>query len=273
MRHSKTNMIFSFIRYNKFNGILFFKPFLLLALALLFWQIFSGFILPRFNPAASNILPTPFSVILIGWHLFKRGELLVHILASLRRVLIGFFLSALLGIFLGIWMGISRKIKSQFNTLIELLRMVPPYAWIPLILLWFGIGDKGVIFLIVITSIFPIIINTVNGIESVKIVFIQAAQSLGCQRKQELFFRVVLPVAISRIFLGLRIGLSFSWRALVGAEIIGSISGIGYLIRDSGNLGLPNLVVLGMLIIAAIGYILDFGIRVAGHYFLVWVES
>lgn len=261
-----------FKRRKKSRAIFLFANFLLLAVVLIFWQIFSTYIYPHFNPLASNILPAPSSVVSIGWDLLKRRGLFPHVLDSLGKVLIGFLLAAVSGISVGILMGISRKVKLQTETLIDLLRPIPPFAWLPLILLWFGIGDIGAIFIIIIATIFPIIIHTVNGIENTKIVFIHAAQILGCENKRELFLRILLPSALPDILLGLRVGLGFSWRVLVGAEMIGSVSGLGYLILDSRNLGLPNLALFAMVIIGAIGYALDFGIRRFGKLFLAWTE-
>lgn len=251
----------------------FFRHFLLLAVVLIFWQIFSCFIYPRFNPTASNILPPPSAVMSMGWHLLKNGRLLIHILASLRRIFLGFLLAAILGVPLGVAMGIFRNIRLQFKPLIELLRPIPPFAWLPLALLWFGIGDSESIFLIVIAAIFPIILNTLEGIEKIDIRLVHAAQSLGCQRKRELLLKILLPACLPAIFLGLKVGLGFSWMVLVGAEMIGSISGLGYLILDSRNLGLPNQALLGMAIIGIIGYFLDLGMRKLSNLILIWAES
>lgn len=251
----------------------FFRHFLLLAVILIFWQIFSCFIYPRFNPTASNILPPPSSVLSIGWELLKNGKLFVHILASLRRIIMGFLLAVVLGIPLGVLMGISRNIRLQMTPLIELLRPIPPFAWLPLALLWFGIGDRESIFLIVIAAIFPIVLNTVEGIDKIDIRLLHAAQSLGCQRKRELLLKILLPASLPSIFLGFRVGLGFSWMVLVGAEMIGSISGLGYLILDSRNLVLPNLALLGMAIIGVIGYFLDLGMRRLSNLILIWAEE
>jgi len=251
----------------------FLRHFLLLTVTLIFWQIFSCFIYPRFNPTASNILPPPSSVISMGWQLLKNGKLFIHILASLRRIMIGFLIAVVLGAPLGIFMGISKKIRIQVSPLIELLRPIPPFAWLPLALLWFGIGDKESIFLIVIAAIFPIILNSVEGVDRVDIRLIHAAQSLGCEKRRRLLLKIILPAALPSILLGLRVGLGFSWMVLVGAEMVGSISGLGYLILDSRNLGLPNLALLGMAVIGVIGYLLDFGMRKLSNLVLIWAES
>ncbi len=258
----------------KNSGIGFFlRHFLLLTVILILWQIFSCFIYPRFNPTASNILPPPSSVISMGWQLLKNGRLFIHILASLRRIMIGFLIAVVLGVPLGIFMGISGKIRMQVSFLIELLRPIPPFAWLPLALLWFGIGDKESIFLIVIAAIFPIILTSVEGIDRIDIRLIHAAQSLGCEKRRRLLLKIILPAALPSILLGLRVGLGFSWMVLVGAEMVGSISGLGYLILDSRNLILPNLALLGMAIIGVIGYLLDFGIRKLSNLVLIWAES
>lgn len=261
-----------FNRCKKAKKIFSYENLLLLGVILIFWQIFSIYIYPYFNPLAFHILPAPSSVISTGWGLLKRGELFPHVLASLSKVLIGFFLAAILGISVGVLMSISKRVKLQMETLIDLLRPIPPFAWLPLILLWFGIGNIGAIFIIIIATIFPIIIHTVNGIENTKIVFVHAAQSLGCENKTELLLRILLPSALSNIVLGLRVGLGFSWRVLVGAEMIGSVSGLGYLILDSRNLGLPSLALFAMVLIGTIGYGLDFGIRRFSKLFLAWSE-
>lgn len=259
--------------HKNLNITFFFKHFLILTAIIIFWQIFSCFIYPRFNPLASNILPAPSSVVSIGWHLLKRGELFVHILASLRRITTGFLLAALLGIPLGILIGVSKNAKLQLKPLIELLRPIPPFAWLPLALLWFGIGDRESVFLIVIAAIFPIILNTLEGMQKIDIRLLHAAQSLGCETKKELLLKIIFPAALPSIFLGLRVGLGFSWMVLVGAEMVGSISGLGYLILDSRNLGLPNLALLGMVIIGIIGYVLDLGMRKLSNLILIWAES
>jgi len=262
------------MKIGKDLGIKFFlKNFLLLTVILIFWEIFSSLIFPRFNPTAHNILPPPSSVIVTGWQLFQNGKLVVHILVSLKRILIGFFLAVILGVPLGVLMGISKKIRLQVAPLVELLRPVPPFAWLPLALLWFGIGDRGSIFLIVIAAVFPIILNTVAGIEKIDIKLLHAAQSLGCEQKDKLLIKIILPASLPSIFLGLRVGLGLSWMVLVGAEMIGSISGLGYLILDSRNLLLPAQAILGMAVIAMLGYLLDLGIRKLSSQILIWAES
>jgi len=261
------------MNHKNLNITFFFRHFLLLTGILVFWQIFSRFIYPYFNPTASNILPPPSSILSMGWDLFKNGRLFVHILASLRRIVMGFLLAAILGLPLGILMGISKNIRLQMAPLIELLRPIPPFAWLPLALLWFGIGDRESIFLIIIAAIFPIILNTQEGIEKIDVRLINAAQSLGCAEKRRLLLKIIFPASLPSIFLGLRIGLGFSWMVLVGAEMIGSISGLGYLILDSRNLGLPNLALLGMVIIGIIGYVLDLGMRKLSNLILLWAES
>jgi NitT/TauT family transport system permease protein len=152
---------------------------------------------------------------------------------------------------------------------VEVLRPIPPFAWIPFGLLWFGVGDEGAIFVIFIASVFPILLNTVAGVEAVELVLRRSGQCLGADGAR-LFRHVVLPRALPQIIIGLRIGLGFAWMVLVAAELIGSTSGLGYLILDSRNLGLPSLACMGMVVIGVVGYGLDVIIRRLERILLPW---
>jgi NitT/TauT family transport system permease protein len=203
--------------------------------------------------------------------MIRSGELIRHVAASLRRVVIGFSLAAVVAIPLGLSIGGWPRWGRQAITVLDVLRPVPPFVWIPFALLWFGVGDLETLFVIFITSAFPIVTNTVAGIEAVDPIHYRSALCLGASRIR-LFRYVVLPSALPQIMIGLRTGLGFAWMVLVGAELIGSTSGLGYLILDSRNLGLPALACLGMCVIGLIGYALDSTIRQIERKLLPWAS-
>jgi NitT/TauT family transport system permease protein len=235
----------------------------------LLWELIAGYIYPRFNPTSQNIFPPPTAVVAIGWDLLRNGELVRHIGISVTRVAIGFSVAAAVAVPLGLSMGAWPVWGRQVRVIVEILRPIPPFAWIPFGLLWFGVGNEQSIFVIFIASLFPILLNTVAGVEMVEPVLKRSALSLGADRFR-LFAHVILPRAFPQIMVGLRIGLGFAWMVLVASELIGSISGLGYLILDSRNLGLPSLAFMGMFVIGIVGYLLDVLLRRAEKILLPW---
>jgi len=227
-----------------------------LILFLILWHVFAVYIHPRFNPMAFNILPSPLMVVQMGVELFNRGQLLSHIWDSLRRVLVGFSLAVLVGVFLGSLMGLSQAIKGRLKAIIVILRPIPPFAWIPLGLIWLGIGDAEAIMVIFLSAVFPVALHTLYGIEKMDSRLKEAALSLGVSR-WGLFKRIILPGILPELFSGMRQALGFCWIVVVGAEMVGSVSGLGYLILDSRNLGLPQMAILGMVLVGLIGFSMD----------------
>lgn len=246
-----------------------FRSYLLLLFFLTFWQVFVVYIHPKFNSMAYNILPSPWMVVEMGAELLKKGQLLGHIWDSTRRVLIGFSLAVLLGVFLGSLMGSNMALKRRLKNIIIILRSIPPFAWIPLGLIWLGVGEAEVIMIIVLSGVFPVAIHTLYGIDRIDIRFKEAALSLGVKRWQ-LFFRVVLPGLMPELFLGMRQALGFCWVVVVGAEMVGSVSGLGYLILDSRNRGLPQMAILGMILVGVIGFNMDRALIKIKKLFLPW---
>jgi ABC-type nitrate/sulfonate/bicarbonate transport system permease component len=233
------------------------------------WQLVADYIYPRFNPTSRNIFPPPSAVLEIAVDLLRNGELFRHMGVSLLRVVLGFLAACAIALPLGLSMGVWPRWRREMSVVIEVLRPIPPFAWIPFGLLWFGVGDVQSIFVIFIATVFPVLLNTVAGIDAVEPILKRAALSLGASRRR-LFYNVILPAAFPQIFVGLRVGLGFAWMVLVASELIGSISGLGYLILDSRNLGLPSLAFMGMLVIGLIGYLLDSGLRALERALLPW---
>lgn len=205
----------------------------------------------------SAIFPTPWQVVAGAFELVEDGTLWEHIGASLFRVGTGFGLALLVAIPLGLWMGWVRGVFYALNPIFQMLRPISPIAWIPIAILWFGVGDVSPIFLIFISSVFPMIVQTSSGVHTIDRRYLRAAANFGVSRPV-LFGRVVIPAVLPEIIVGMRIGIGVAWLVVVAAEMIALRSGLGYLIIDSRNAGNRyDLVVASMIIIGIIGLLLD----------------
>jgi NitT/TauT family transport system permease protein len=205
----------------------------------------------------SAIFPTPLQVVTGMLELLRDGTLFDHIGASLFRVAAGFLLALVFAIPLGLWMGWVRGAFSTLNPIFQLLRPISPIAWIPIAILWFGVGNVSPIFLIFISSVFPMIVQTTAGVHTIERRYLRAAENFGVSR-YTLFRQVVIPAVWPQIIVGMRIGLGVAWLVVVAAEMIALRSGLGYLIIDSRNAGNRyDLVIAGMIIIGVIGLLLD----------------
>ena len=205
----------------------------------------------------SAIFPTPWQVVAGALELARDGTLWEHIGASLFRVGTGFGLALVVAIPLGLWMGWVGGVYRTLNPIFQMLRPISPIAWIPLAILWFGVGDVSPIFLIFISSVFPMIVQTTSGVHTIERRYLRAAANFGVSRSV-LFRRVVIPAVLPEIIVGMRIGIGVAWLVVVAAEMIALRSGLGYLIMDSRNAGNRyDLVIAGMIIIGLIGLMLD----------------
>jgi NitT/TauT family transport system permease protein len=205
----------------------------------------------------SMIFPTPWAVITGTLELLRDGSLWRHIGASLMRVGTGFGLAVCVAVPLGLWMGWVRGAYQTLNPLFQILRPISPIAWIPIAILWFGVGNASPIYLIFISSVFPMIVQTTVGVHTIEKRYLRAAENFGVSR-YTLFRQVVIPAVLPQIIVGMRIGLGVAWLVVVAAEMIALRSGLGYMIMDSRNAGNRyDLVVAGMIIIGLIGLSLD----------------
>jgi NitT/TauT family transport system permease protein len=205
----------------------------------------------------SLIFPTPWAVVTGTWELIENGTLWQHISASLIRVGMGFGLAVCVAVPLGLWMGWVRGAYRMLNPIFQILRPISPIAWIPIAILWFGVGDASPIYLIFISSVFPMVVQTTVGVHTIEKRYLRAAENFGVSRRT-LFTRVVIPAVLPQIVVGMRIGLGVAWLVVVAAEMIALHSGLGYMIMDSRNAGNRyDLVIAGMIIIGLIGLSLD----------------
>jgi NitT/TauT family transport system permease protein len=205
----------------------------------------------------SAIFPTPWQVVTGTIELIRDGTLWNHIGASLLRVGAGFALAVTLAVPLGLWMGWVKGAFDTLNPIFQMLRPISPIAWIPIAILWFGVGDASPIYLIFISSLFPMIVQTTAGVHTIEKRYLRVAENFGVSRTT-LFTKVVIPAVLPQIIVGMRIGLGVAWLVVVAAEMIALRSGLGYLIIDSRNAGNRyDLVIAGMIIIGLIGLMLD----------------
>lgn len=211
--------------------------------------------------AASQVFPTPYQSWLAFVELIESKRLWGDVVASLFRVTWGFLLAASIGIPLGLVIGWSTRTFRAMNPIVQGLRPISPIAWIPIAILWFGIGDGAGVFLIFLSSFFPITVGTTAAVRNISLVHQRSARNFGV-RGLELFRRVVLPASLPQIITSLRIALGVAWLVIVAAEMVGMDSGLGYLINDARNAGSRyDLVVATMILIGLIGIVLDFLIR------------
>lgn len=242
------------------------------------------------------ILPSPTSVLSIllapTEDLLSMGSLVQNIWVSLARVLIGFLLGSIIAIPLGIVMGYKETVFSIFHHLFSLLRPIPPLAWVPLVLAWFGVlslanvlsinsGELylylrnlkiSMIFIIFIGAFFPILSSTIFGVQSVRRILIDSALVLGATQ-QSIFTKILLPAAAPSIVNGMRIGLGVAWMCLVAAEMLpGSIAGVGYLITHAYTVARTDIVIAGMITIGLIGTLLDNVFRILAEKKFCWQQ-
>jgi NitT/TauT family transport system permease protein len=211
--------------------------------------------------AGSKVFPSPVQVQKGMVELFHKNVLWQDIGNSLRRVAIGFVAATLLGIPLGLTFGWYPSINQIVNPVMQILRPISPIAWIPVAIIFFGVGDKAAIFLIFLGAFFPILVACVNGVSNVPSVYRRSGRNFGLTPAQ-LLSRVVFPAALPQIIVGLRLALGIAWLVVVAAEMVAVDSGLGYLVIDSRNSGKRyDLVVAAMLMIGVIGLALDLGFR------------
>ena len=244
---------------------------LLLCGAVLLWQIFSW----------TGLLPvhkisSPFQVVQALYMVTVKGlppEYLLHrhIAASLLRVFYGFFSALIFAVPLGILMGWNKILRYMITPFAEILRPIPPLAWIPIAILWFGIGIKSAAFIIFLGVFFPILLNTISGVLSVDARLIEAARVLGAG-SGSILLKILTPAALPSMITGVRIGLGVGWMTLVAAEFTGVKSGygLGYLIMIARDIQRPDAIVAGMIVIGVIGYALDMIVRQAECRLLEW---
>ena len=257
-------------------------------LFIVFWQISSikisnPVLLPKVN-IVTKLLINPTD------NLLSIGSLLSNTLISIFRVAIGYILAAFVAIPIGMIVGYSKKLDHFLLPFLGLFKPIPPLAWVPLVLAWFGVSSLAsilgiefgktyilfnniklsMLFIIFIGSFFPILTNTIYGTRSVKVTLIDSALTMGATKK-DVFLKVILPASLPPIVTGLRIGLSVAWMCLVSAEMLpGSLAGVGYLITHAYTIARTDVVIAGMITISVVGGLLDLSFQKIEEKFFKW---
>lgn len=237
-------------------------------LLLVWWGVTAlGLVAPLFLPPPQQVLKK--LLLIASPQGFMDATLWQHLGASLARMLVALFFAALIGIPVGIAMGLSPAIRGLLDPLIELYRPVPPLAYLPLMVIWFGIGETSKILLIYLAIFAPVTLSTLAGVKNAQQVRIRAAQALGASRWQLLRF-VILPGALPEILTGLRIGLGVGWSTLVAAELIAATRGLGFMVQSAGEFLATDVVLAGIAVIALIAFSLELGLRALQRRLTPW---
>lgn len=202
--------------------------------------------------------------------LWNKGDLLRHCGISLGRVLRGYSISMLCGITLGIFIGLNRHLERLTQLLIQIIKPIPPIAWIPLVILWFGIGESGKTFLIFLGGFFTILVNVVDGIKQTDKKLLEVSKVMETPMYKHIF-KLVIPSAAPNIFTGMRTGLASCWMCVVAAELVSSTTGLGYMIMDARQYGQTDVVIVGMIGIGIIGKIMDSILKFVEKKVIVWM--
>jgi sulfonate transport system permease protein len=218
------------------------------------------------------ILPSPVKVAEGFWKMVKDGTLAIDLRSSGYRILVGYFWGSLVGLLLGVVSGLSKVFERMISPLVDMMRQIPLFAWIPLIILWFGIGELSKYIVIAKAVFVPIFVNTLQGIRGVSNDYIEVAAVLEMSYFKRLF-KVILPSSMPLIFTGLRLGAGFAWMAVVAAEMLGGLTGLGYgLLHAKDFLESDKLIAL-MFVIGLLGLALDRALLRLGNHLLRWRKS
>lgn len=212
----------------------------------------------------------PYSEATTGWLAWAvSGELPIDAMGSMYRVVVGFLIGAGLALPLGLTMGASARVYAWLNPLVQVLRPIPPIAYIPLAILWFGLGNPPAVFLIAIGAFFPVLINTIAGVRQVDSIYIRAARNLGASQST-LFLRVMLPAAVPYILSGVRIGIGTSFIVVIVSEMIAVNNGLGFRILEAREYFWSDKIIAGMITIGMLGLAIDTGVNKLNNHLLRW---
>jgi ABC-type nitrate/sulfonate/bicarbonate transport system permease component len=236
--------------------------------ALAAWAVLS-LVNERVEMVNPILLPSPLEVLLAGYDLWEQGLLLRDITTSMVRVFEGFAIAVVAGIVLGGISGWNRWAGNFIEPLIELLRPIPPLAFLPLFVMWLGLGESSKVLFIAFVAFFTVYLNTLDAVRNIEPVYIRAAQSLGA-RGAQMYFRVVFPAALPQIVTGVRLGFGMAFFALIAAELIAAASGLGYRIQDARNFFRVDIMLFAAATIGVIGFTINYLLRALERRALQW---
>jgi len=243
------------------------KKIIVLLALLMIWQL-----IHIIFPIKGYLLPSPLEVGEVFIEALFSKEIFFHIIASLQRVLIGFFIASVFGVILALILGYYQNVGEYIKPVIEILRPIPPIAWIPIAILLFGLGNSSAYFIVFLGAFFPIFTNTYFGVISLPVIYRNVAASLELSRYifiKKILFKFSLPF----IFVGLKIGIGMAWMSVIAAELIGAQSGLGYYIQINRLLLRADKILLGMILIGIIGLLLNKVVAKAELLLIKWKST
>ncbi len=233
---------------------------------LLFWEFAALVKMP-----VIGAIPAPHSVFASLGGLLRDGYYWESWFVSFKRVFIGFVVAQIVGIPLGLFMGISRYFRDLSFPIIEVLRPIPPLAWVPIAVIFWPTAEMSMTFVTFLGAFFTTVLNILGGVKNVDIRFVRAARSLGSSNR-DIFWRIVFPATLPSLFTGMTVGMGITWEVVVAAEMIASRSGLGFLTWRSYVAGNFPVIVIGMISIGIAGYISSSLIRLIGGRFTPWLK-
>lgn len=214
-------------------------------------------IVDKLHIVNNYIVPSPKTILTTTYEMLISGQLLKNLMVSFFRVIVGFTLTFVVAFPLAIFLGNKPKTMPYINPFLEFMRHIPPIAMIPILILWLGIGESSKLVVIFLATFFPVFSNTLNGVTNYDQKLLEVGKIFHFSKK-DLFLKIIFPQAIPSIMTGIQLGLGYSWRSLMGAELIAASSGIGYMIIDAEQLSRPDIVIVGILSIGILGYVIDY---------------
>ena len=248
-------------------GIKQIAPWIVPILLIILWQL-----LVQFGWLTSRILPAPTAVIQAAINLASSGELLHHVITSSTRALVGLLIGGTIGFVLGLLNGVFPLAEKLLDSSVQMLRNIPHLAMIPLVIVWFGIGEPAKIFLVAIGVMFPIYLNTFHGIHTIDKGLLEMGKVYGLKPVEQ-FWQIILPGALPSILVGLRYALGIMWLTLIVAETIASDSGIGYMAMNAREFMQTDVIVFSILIYAGLGKLADSTAKMLEEKLLQWHPS
>ena len=235
---------------------------------LLVWQVAagSGWIDAMFLPPPTEIAKTTLDLLRNGYQQIPLWE---HVVVSVARALVAFFASVVIGVPLGLVMGLSPLTSAVLDPFIQFLRPLPKIALIPLMVVWFGIGEMSKFILIFISCFLSVVVGAAAAVGGVSRARMLAGETLGASR-QQIFRYVVLPNALPEIFTSVRLSIGIGWTSLIAAELVAATSGLGWMVMNAGTYLRTDVVMVGILLLGLIGYLLDFAIVLTQRAVVPW---
>ena len=241
-----------------------FEHLILVLFIILVWCFISGT-----DAVNSILLPSPKAIGTMFLKKIADKTLLVAIGVSVGRVIKGYLCAVIAGICMGVFIGLSEHMYRMTKIVIQILKPIPPIAWIPLVILWMGIGESSKVFLIFLGGFFVVLINVIDGIRYIDPKLIEVATAVETPRMKYIFY-LVIPAAMPSIFTGLKVALGTSWSCVVAAELVAASSGVGYMISNARNFGQMDVVSIGMISIGIVGKLMDEILKLIEKRILTW---